>query len=175
MNESSVIVKAALYPLEAVYKSCYSFFDRAFIRLEGDPAGDITILLKSKTAFAAAEWTHLVGEFENELIHQALRAKVAFSNQAIREHIVARALASAEGELQRAGPARNEAPKMDEALEKEIEKLLAEVENQAEGDPLGIVAPWDGKAAPETKKAAPETKKAASEKKKAAAGSKKGS
>lgn len=142
MQEKSVVVRGAAYSLEAIYKTCYVFFDRAYIRLEGEPGKEVSVLLRPRPDVKPAQWNEIVGEFDNELIHQALRAKISASNQKIRELIVARALASAEGAVVSSKEGRP-AAEMDEALEKEIEKLLAEVEGQAGGaDPLGIIAPW---------------------------------
>lgn len=146
-KKSAVVeVKAALYGLEAVYRACYTFLDRAYIKLEGDPNGSIRVQVAPKPG-AKMTLEALEGEFQNELIHQALRLKVASSNQKLRDYIVTQALASAEGvsapqRAQTAPPSPDSL--MDENLEKEIEKLLAEVEAQGADDPLKIV-PWKPK------------------------------
>lgn len=145
MEKASAVVevKTALYGLEAVYRACYTFLDRSYIKLEGDPQGSIQVHVGLKPD-AKLTLEALQGELQNELIHQALRLKVATSNQKLRDYIVTQALASAEGV---SAPARAQsAPQspdsqLDENLEKEIEKLLAEVEAQGADDPLKIV-PW---------------------------------
>ncbi len=151
MSEITSEVDVPLYGLEAVYKACYAFLERAFVRLEGEPAGRITVRLRLKPDAPAELAKTLAGEFENELLHQALRTKVAASNQKIREYIVTRALASAEGVAVGQAPAAAAAPPpadvLDEDLEKEIEKLLAEVEREGGEDPLKIAVPWEEKKA----------------------------
>lgn len=141
-----ISVQTPLYGLEAVYLACYSMLDRAYIRLEGSPKGSIRVRMKSKEG---GSLERMAGEFENELLHQALRIKVASANQKIREHIVARALAGAQGAVEETadpGPdGKKEDPVLDEDLEAEIDKLLAEVEKEGGEDPLNIAAPWEEK------------------------------
>lgn len=143
MAAKSISVNVPLYGLEAIYKACYAFLERAYIRLEGDPTGLITVLMSGKTELSPAELDRMADEFHNELLHHALRVKVSTSNQKVREYIVTRALSSAEGA--QAPVESQEPPLMDAALEKEIEKLLAEVEKGAGADPLKIVVPYEEK------------------------------
>lgn len=161
----TIEVQVSLYGLEAVYQACYGFLDRAYIRLEGDPEGTVKVLIRGKDGASEKFLAGLDGEFTNELLHQALRLKVSDSNRKIREYIVARALASAEGVAgsrpaescpQPGAPPAAESL-LDEDLEKEIERLLAEVEQKGgEGDPLDIVVPWEEKhPGPEAPEAAP--------------------
>ena len=195
-------VRTTVYPLEAIYAACYSFIDRAYVRLDERPKKTIRVFLDSKGPAGKDEMRRLEGDFQNELLHHALRLKVSASNQKIREYVVTRALLSVqpgqEGaplppvedqapdepvvreKAKRGGPgpdgvpvperadggAHPAAPEMagpaasqaqaaptpeDDALAKEIQKLLAEIDKGGEGeDPLGIVAPWEesqGKAA----------------------------
>jgi His-Xaa-Ser system protein HxsD len=157
--EKAIEVQSKLYGLEAVYKACYAFLDRVYVKLEGEPEGVIRVLFRPKDP-AKVSCEALAGEFENELLHQALRVKVADSNRKIREYIVTQALMSAQGvnaspaskATSSAQPADSNGSVLDEELEKEIEKLLAEVEKSGSsgGDPLKIAAPWDEKkGAPE--------------------------
>ncbi|MHB2026985.1 MAG: His-Xaa-Ser system protein HxsD [Elusimicrobiota bacterium] len=146
MKEFTVEVNAALYGVEAVYKACYRFLESMYVRLEGDPEKKIIVRLRPKDESVQTEH-FFVGEFENELLHQALRLKVAANNGKIREYIVTRALASAEGapagfeDARESENSSTRAPTLDAELEKEIEKLLAEVEREGGDDPLKIVAP----------------------------------
>lgn len=146
----SVEVQVPVYGIDAVYKASYTFLDRAYIRLEGDPGGTISVKIRLKNEAIGSLLESIAGEFENELIHQALRARVSSANQKIREYIVTRALASAEGAAAScAGNSPEGAPPesvLDEDLEKEIEKLLAEVEQQGGSDPLKITVPWQESA-----------------------------
>jgi len=151
-TETFFDVQMPLYELEAVYLACYSFLDRAYIRLEGDPKKKVRVRVKSKEGGDAAA---LAGEIENELIHQSLRAKTASTNQKIREHIITLALASAQGgapepadicaggEAPAPAPGGKEDNLLDEELEAEVDRLLAEVEKEGGEDPLNIAAPWE--------------------------------
>lgn len=146
MQQKTIAVDVPLYGLEALHKACYAFLERVYMRLEGDPAGTVRVHLRQK-ADGPQSLDALSGEFENELIHQALRVRMTAANQKIREYIVTRALASAEGVAPGRPPADGPKPQqaLDEDLEKEIEKLLAEVEKEGGDDPLKITVPWEDK------------------------------
>ncbi len=155
-KEFVVKVKTELYSLEAIYKACYHFLEKFYIRLEGDSQGTIEIHAREKLKDSVS-MKDIAGEIENELLHQALRLKVSNANQKIREYVITQALSSAEGVSsvavqpgQLPGPDSNAAPSpvLDEELEKEIEKLLAEVEkSNPTDDPLKITTPWEEKNA----------------------------
>ncbi|MFC1679759.1 His-Xaa-Ser system protein HxsD [Elusimicrobiota bacterium] len=150
-SEKSFELQVSLYGLEAVYLACYALLDRAYIRLEGDPKATIRIRVKAKEDSGGASVDALTGELENELLHQALRTRVSAANQKIREHIVTRALAAAQGVAPEpasepcgcGAPHEGEESLLDEELEKEVDKLLAEVEKEGGEDPLNIAAPWE--------------------------------
>ncbi len=179
-NEKSVEIKVGLYSLESIYKACYHFLEKFYVRLDGDPKEAVMVYFRPKSGTPEKSLEEALGDFQNELIHQALRAKVSASNQKIREYIVTQALAAAEGvtpEMKGAlsgaegmgggSPSSKDgsdseasSPVLDEELEKEIEKLLAEVEKSSEGDdPLKISAPWEDKNPSSAANAAPGTPK----------------
>ncbi len=152
-HEKSVEVDVGLYSLEAIYKACYHFLEKFYVRLEGDPKEKVAVFFRPKNGTPVESLDAAMGDFQNELIHQALRGKISVSNQKIREYIVTQALASservapAEGGPSSSGPGLA-SPVLDEELEKEIEKLLAEVEQSSSGeDPLKISSPWEDKNA----------------------------
>jgi len=172
-KESKITVDLTVYPLEAVQAAAYSLTDRLFVRIARSAKGSVSVVLTPKTGGALGT---LAGEFHNELLHESLRLQVSQANQKIREYIVTKALVSAqvpsvvppaaaaaavpavegpcpECETQQAQAAP---PPVDAELEKEIEKLLAEIEKGGGDDPLGVAVPWEekhgGKA---VKKAAP--------------------
>lgn len=175
-------VSERVCPLEAVQNAAYTFTDRAYVRVEPAAKGKLKVSMTFKAETPAAARGALKGEFDNELLHQALRLKVSDANQKIREFIVTKALVSAQPAalVAEAAPAAapaadcpdcasQAAPKdgapaagaapapIDEALEKEIDRLLVEIEKGgAEGDPLGVSVPWEEKFAP--KAAAPKGK-----------------
>jgi His-Xaa-Ser system protein HxsD len=172
--ETEFVIDERIYPLEAVQSAAYAFTDRAFIAIE--PAGDgrLKVVMSPKPAAPAPD--NLKGEFDNELVHQALRLRVSEANRKIREFIVTKALVSAQpapaacdGDAPSApaetcpdcaadaGAAQGEpAPaRIDEALEKEIDRLLAEIESgDGAADPLGVAVPWEEKFGSKAKPAA---------------------
>ncbi|MBI5210528.1 MAG: His-Xaa-Ser system protein HxsD [Elusimicrobia bacterium] len=91
-----VDVPTGVYSLEAVYAACYGFIDRAYVRLDEGPKDAIRVELAPKNGAQGADLRRLEGEFFNELLHHALRLKVAVANQKIREYVVTRALLSAQ-------------------------------------------------------------------------------
>ncbi|HAZ09055.1 MAG TPA: His-Xaa-Ser system protein HxsD [Elusimicrobia bacterium] len=180
LKESKITVDLAVYPLEAVQAAAYSLTDRLFVRIARNGKGSASVVLKPKSG---GDLEALAGEFHNEMLHETLRLQVSQANQKIREHIVTKALLSAqvpsveplaavaeaapatqqpcsECEAQKAPPA---SPPVDAELEKEIEKLLAEIEKGDGGDdPLGVAVPWEEKSGGKTGKDAAPSRKDAS-------------
>jgi len=109
-NQLLISLNPKIYPLEAVYGTCYVFIDRAYLFLDGNPGKEIKVSIKGKEELNQKELKRLVGEFENELLNYTLRLSIAKNTRKIRETIVERALFSAlphkeiiteeEGELQ---------------------------------------------------------------------------
>lgn len=156
-----------LYPLEAVQNAVYVFTDRAYVRVERSEQKRLKVVMTVKTGGAPSVHRDLKGEFDNELMHQVLRQRISNSNQKIREFIVTKALVSAQPSALVAAAATVAAPsegscpdcvtesqpgapaQVDESLEKEIDRLLAEIEKEgAESDPLGVSIPWEDKFGP---------------------------
>ena len=181
-------VDTSVYSLDAVQAAAYTFTDRAYVRIARSGAKGVSVVLKPKGSSSAAV---LADEFHNELLHETLRRKVSEANKKIREFIVTKALVSAqvpsappdtsvpdgqeschecEAEARAAGQKKTAAPapaaSVDPDLEKEIEKLLGEIEKSGSEDPLGVAVPWEkkfGKGA-KSAKASPPAKKAAAKK-----------
>ncbi len=86
-----------IYSLPVIRGAAFSFIDRLYIRLEGDPQKKITIFLKAKPETETVDFAGIVGEFENELLNYSLREQLSQSNKTIRETVVAKALISAYG------------------------------------------------------------------------------
>ncbi|MDE2492151.1 MAG: His-Xaa-Ser system protein HxsD [Elusimicrobia bacterium] len=157
-REIVVEVEERLYPAQAVQAAAYAFTDRAYARVEPAPDGRLRAVLVPKTGAAPA--AELEGEFRNELLHQALRLKVSEANRKIREFIVTKALVSAQPAAAFPAPepaaaedcpecaAQAPAPPLDAELEKEIDRLLAEIDGGEGGDPLGVSVPWEEKFGP---------------------------
>ena len=121
----TVEVQKSLYPLEVIYGAGYQFIDRCYVRLEQAGKGRIAIHLKAKPD-APVDVDALAGEFQNELLNQAFRRKVAMRTGRIRDMVVQRALYSAV-------PEQNY---LDEMAGDDLDFL---------DDPLGIAVPWEEK------------------------------
>ncbi len=172
-SEATFECDERVYPLEAVQNAVYTFTDRAFVRVEPSAPGKLKVVMTFKSATDPKDHGALKGEFDNELIHQALRLRVSDANRKIREFIVTKALVSAQPAVlvaaavpAPAAPAAEDCPDcaapgtpaagapapIDEALEKEIDRLLAEIEKgDGAADPLGVSVPWEEKFAPKAK------------------------
>lgn len=171
-KESKITVDLTVYPLEAVQAASYTMTDRLLVRIVRDGKSSVSVVLKP---MPGGDVETLADEFHNELLHESLRLQVSQANQKIREYIVTKALVSAqvpsamppavdaqstpvsqescpECQTQQAQPA---SPPVDAELEKEIEKLLAEIEKGGGGDdPLGVAVPWEEKHGNKAGKAA---------------------
>lgn len=161
-KETKITVDLAVYPLEAIQAAAYSLTDRLIVRITGGGKKSVSVFLTPRQG----DIEILSGEFHNEMLHESLRLQVSQANRKIREYIVTKALVSAqvasvapsaadvetvptaqescsECETQQAQPS---APPVDAELEKEIEKLLAEIEKGDKGDdPLGVAVSWEEK------------------------------
>ena len=83
-----------LYPRDVLYAAAYVFLDRAYVLLDRqDPR--FVVHLRAKRPLDEATLQAMAGEFENELLAQALRHQVVDANQRIIEDVVAVAIAGA--------------------------------------------------------------------------------
>ena len=90
-----ICVSLDLYPLEALFRVCYSFTDRCYLFLEHTEAqGVVQVHFANKIPGSDLEIT--AGEFSNELINQKVRLDIATETRPIRELIVAQAFAEAD-------------------------------------------------------------------------------
>ena len=129
MKELKFSINLQLFPLEAVYATCYSFIDQVYIYL--DKKGDnVLVSLKPKEG-NRINLRVLEGEFRNELLHNALRMKISQNNAKIREYIVSQAVYSS----------------LPLKETKETGTTLQEMgyEMGYLEDPLGIAIPWEEK------------------------------
>lgn len=86
----TINLNSKVYPLEVVLGAAYSFIDRVYVYLDGDPDKIIKISFKSKDGDSNIK--KIAGDFQNELLNQALRRQISENNQVIREYIVANAI-----------------------------------------------------------------------------------
>ena len=116
-----------LYPADVLYAAAYVFLDRAYVLL--DRAGPrFEVHLRGKAELSDAQLQAMSGEFENELLAQALRRKVIKANQKIIEDITSQAIAGAAG-----GTLPTD---FLDASDDGMDFL---------DDPLGIAVPWEEK------------------------------
>lgn len=125
--QKEIVVNQKLYPLEVIYQTAYIYIDRCYVLL-GRPAKDqVSVRLKARPDCSKADFEAIVGEFENELLAQALRRKVAQRTEGAREAIIHRALFSA----------------MPESLSLGLDD--DDDDGDYLDDPLGIAVPWEEK------------------------------
>ncbi len=102
-----------LYPRDVLYAAAYVFLDRAYVLLDRVEARFV-VHLRGKRPLDGATLAAMAGEFENELLAQALRHQVVDANQRIIEDVVAVAIAGAAGDAEgTAGTALEGAPLLD--------------------------------------------------------------
>lgn len=113
------------YPLEAILNASYVFLDRAYILLGSEHANrTIDVSFSPKKTLSPRATKELVGDFQNELLHAALRFFISQKNKNIREYIVGRALFS--------------------TLAQNPKTTSPQTRSYKE-DPLGIAVPWEAK------------------------------
>ena len=126
--EVSLRLDAELYPLGALYAAAYVFLDRAYLLLDApDPAHYRVTLAWKKPPAGEPALDRLAGEFANELLSCAWRARIAEDDRTVIESATARALAGAMG-----------APSLDD-----LEGF--DFGDQPLEDPLGIALSWEDK------------------------------
>lgn len=142
-QEARVILKInpKIYPLEVVEGAAYTFVDRVYVDIGGNPARQISVTLAGKKNLNRKELERMAGEFKNELLNYALRREISKNNKEIREYIVSRALFSAampaEEEFEMVKKKAKEAEKKDRAAKIKKGDFI--------DDPLGIAVPWEEK------------------------------
>jgi His-Xaa-Ser system protein HxsD len=121
---------AGLYPREVLYAAAYVFLDRAYVLLDRVDARFI-VRVRGKHALDEPTLRALAGEFENELLAQALRLQVVKANQRIIESITTLAIAGAAGG-------------MDDAPAEQTDGVHDDSTDFLD-DPLEIAKPWEPK------------------------------
>lgn len=127
---------ARLYPLDVLYGAAYVFLSRAYVSLDRDGAKGFRVTLRGNQPLSRKDLRALAGEFENELVDQCVRARLARQHGKLREMIVGRALFGAQGGGVPPGEIRAVVA-ADPAASGGDDDYLA--------DPLGIAVPWEEK------------------------------
>jgi His-Xaa-Ser system protein HxsD len=128
-ESAALRLDATLYPLSALYSAAYIFLDRAYVLLDQPDERHFRATLSWKKAPAQAEGAleRLAGEFANELLSCAWRARIAEDSRMVIESTTARALGGA------LGP-----PSLDD-----LESF--DFGDEPFDDPLGIALSWEEK------------------------------
>ncbi len=134
-------INPQVYPLEVVQGAAYTFIDRAYVDITGNPKKEIEVLISVKEDLGPRELKRLKGEFQNELLNYALRRTILQNNKKIREYIISRALFSA------VVPAEEEFNLVKKEAQKAKKKERASRIKEGDfiDDPLGIAVPWEEK------------------------------
>src|SRR4051812_25207075 len=101
-------LSVALYTEEVIFRACHRFTDRCYIHLAPNGNGEIVIEFRARSDAGAL--TATIGEFQNELIDQRVRADIERETRRIREPTVPQAFA--EGDINQEavfiGPSKKE-------------------------------------------------------------------
>lgn len=123
---------AGLYPRDVLYAAAYVFLDRAYVLLDRQ-GSRFLVHLRGKQTLDEGTLRAMAGEFENELLAQALRLKVAKANQHLIEGVTSLAISGAAGFI---------APAADDPA-------LVDLQDPGDDgfldDPLHLGEPWDSK------------------------------
>ena len=122
-----------LYPREVLYAAAYVFLDRAYVLLDRAESRFV-VHFRPKHPVEAATLQAMAGEFENELLAQALRHQVVDANQRIIEDVVAVAIAGAAAGVEDGGATGLEGGTLVDP---------ADAQDGFVADPQGIGRPWE--------------------------------
>ncbi len=144
---------------EPILGAAYLLTDRAFAALEGDRAGKMRVILRPKGDRGPQALKALSEDFLRELETQRVRWRIARNNLPIREFVAEQAVLLANGRLPAPAahaPGTPAAEDLTQEQRQEIEKLIAEVEEEIKAinekkavpDPKGIKASWEERHSP---------------------------
>jgi His-Xaa-Ser system protein HxsD len=123
-----------LYPRDVLYAAAYVFLDRAYVLLDRQDSRFV-VRFRGKRPMEEATFRAMAGEFENELLAQALRHQVFDANQRIIEDVVAVAIAGASAGVEPdLGPGAEQQPELIE---------LGDHEDGFLADAAGIARPFE--------------------------------
>jgi len=161
-TKAVVSINPKVFPLEVVYAACYVLLDKAYFILDGDPEKEIKVIIKSKDKKAKkSDLENIALRLHDELINYATYAVQAARNQAVREAIIKRALATnlteeeyceeCEEELKEDEEEKRKG-KTEDLLKKKAEEIKMPDEDLFIDDPEGIAKPWTPEKAKGLKK-----------------------
>lgn len=138
----SIKVDLKKYSPEAVRYAAYAVSGQAFVLVRGGGKDALAVDLNARNGQPPAG---LKARFLAELADEKLREAVAANNRELREFLVLKALSPVKKQETPADPG------LTAAQEKELEALIAQVENEIkkdalngrQADPLGITRTWE--------------------------------
>ena len=141
--------------IEVIRSAAYVLTDRAFAVIESGPKESVFVTLQPKVRTDEKGLIALSETFKDELATQRIRHQIAKNNVSIREYIIEQAILLSQ-QPEEPPPQAPAEPELNEEQRKEIERLIAEVEDEiraqaptrAEKDPLKITATWEETHAP---------------------------
>jgi len=143
-----VSINPKVFPLEVVYAACYVLLDKAYFILDGNPEKEIKVIIRAKNPkIKKGELEKIALQLHDELINYATYAVQAARNQAVREAIIKRALATNLAEEEYCAECEEETLK-----EKAKEIEMPDEEDLFIEDPEGIAKPWTPEKAKGLKK-----------------------
>jgi His-Xaa-Ser system protein HxsD len=149
-NCISFAVNTKIYSLECVLNAVYSYLDRVYIFIDGNPDDKLKVILRGKDGLTPAELTNVFGDFNNELVNQLFRLKLAKKNKKIREYIIGKALFGTNSssftvsQPVNSDDLKKEEEELDKMLDEELKSLEEEEARcKTESDPLGILNSWE--------------------------------
>lgn len=95
-KEGAIVVRVNpnVFALEVVYSAAYVLLDKAYFVLDGDPKKEVKVFIKPKEKMGKKKLEELALKFHDELINYSVYVVQAARNQAVREAIISRALAT---------------------------------------------------------------------------------
>lgn len=129
-----VSVNPKIYPLDVVLASAYTFTEKYYVLIDGDPNEEIIVELRPKNKKESLE--QIGREFNNELINYANYAVQAIKNERLREAILNRVLLT--NTIKQKEMQKEVTQQDDTYFEKEAKPWRID-------DPEEIMLPWDEK------------------------------
>ena len=138
----TILVDKSVYPLDVLMSACYTFVDKAYFLINKPDKDHFEVVVALKPEETDDNLKSLAGELKNQLLEEALRAKISKKTAKIRDRIVTTALAYS---IER--PQEERRNQEMEDLPPEVLAVLQSDDDDLDflEDPLGIAVPWEDK------------------------------
>jgi len=141
-------LRRGLYPMDVIYGAAYVLIDRAYVVLDKDAGNNVLVHVRCKQGRRDERDLHkLAGDFANEALSQALRARINREHKSRMEAVVSQAVA---GSLGIGGGGDELSLDALDAGDDDLDFL---------DDPLGIAVPWEEKFKKSANKERPDTRR----------------